>query len=326
MKRDLVTIRDLAREEIETFFVLATDLKKRLKQNKAHPLLLGKTLALVFEKPSLRTRVTFEVAMTQLGGHAIYLAPQDIRLGARETVEDGARNLSRWVDGIVARTFDHALLELLAQYATVPVINGLTDLLHPCQVLGDLFTLQEKRGRLNGLRVAFIGDGNNVCNSWLYGAAKMGIHLIVACPPGYEPHRDVFTKARAEAEATQARLEMISDPVQAVKGADVVYTDVWTSMGHEEQRARRMRDFQGFQVNQALVASAQKDVLVMHCLPAHRGEEITDEVMDGPYAIILDQAENRLHVQKAILVTQLETSEPPAGETWLRRLTRSLGG
>ena len=264
--------------------------------------------------------------MTQLGGHAIYLAPQDIRLGARETVEDGARNLSRWVDGIVARTFDHALLELLAQYATVPVINGLTDLLHPCQVLGDLFTLQEKRGRLNGLRVAFIGDGNNVCNSWLYGAAKMGIHLIVACPPGYEPHRDVFTKARAEAEATQARLEMISDPVQAAKGADVVYTDVWTSMGHEEQRARRMRDFQGFQVNQALVASAQKDVLVMHCLPAHRGEEITDEVMDGPYSIILDQAENRLHVQKAILVTQLETSEPPAGETWLRRLTRSLGG
>ncbi|MEE9521269.1 MAG: ornithine carbamoyltransferase [candidate division NC10 bacterium] len=326
MKRDLVSIRDLAREEIETFFVLATDLKQRLKQNKAHPLLLGKTLALVFEKPSLRTRVTFEVAMTQLGGHAIYLAPQDIRLGARETVEDGARNLSRWVDGIVARTFDHALVELLAQYATVPVINGLTDLLHPCQVLGDLFTLQEKRGRLNGLRVAFIGDGNNVCNSWLYGAAKMGIHLIVACPPGYEPHRDVFTKARAEAEATQARLEMISDPVQAVKGADVVYTDVWTSMGHEEQRARRMRDFQGFQVNQALVASAQKDVLVMHCLPAHRGEEITDEVMDGPYAIILDQAENRLHVQKAILVTQLETSEPPAGETWLRRLTRSLGG
>lgn len=326
MKRDLVSIRDLAREEIEAFFVLATDLKQRLKQNKAHPLLLGKTLALVFEKPSLRTRVTFEVAMTQLGGHAIYLAPQDIRLGARETVEDGARNLSRWVDGIVARTFDHALLELLAQYATVPVINGLTDLLHPCQVLGDLFTLQEKRGRLNGLRVAFIGDGNNVCNSWLYGAAKMGIHLIVACPPGYEPHRDVFTKARAEAEATQARLEMISDPVQAAKGADVVYTDVWTSMGHEEQRARRMRDFQGFQVNQALVASAQKDVLVMHCLPAHRGEEITDEVMDGPYAIILDQAENRLHVQKAILVTQLETSEPPVGETWLRRLTRSLGG
>ncbi len=326
MKRDLVSIRDLAREEIEAFFVLATDLKQRLKQNKAHPLLLGKTLALVFEKPSLRTRVTFEVAMTQLGGHAIYLAPQDIRLGARETVEDGARNLSRWVDGIVARTFDHALLELLAQYATVPVINGLTDLLHPCQVLGDLFTLQEKRGRLNGLRVAFIGDGNNVCNSWLYGAAKMGIHLIVACPPGYEPHRDVFTKARAEAEATQARLEMISDPVQAAKGADVVYTDVWTSMGHEEQRARRMRDFQGFQVNQALVASAQKDVLVMHCLPAHRGEEITDEVMDGPYSIILDQAENRLHVQKAILVTLLETSEPPAGETWLRRLTRSLGG
>lgn len=305
MKRDLISIRDLGREEIEAFFTLATDLKRRLKQNEAHPLLPGKTLALIFEKPSLRTRVTFEVAMTQLGGHAIYLAPQDIRLGERETVEDGARNLSRWVDGIVARTFDHALVERLAQYATIPVINGLTNLLHPCQVLGDMFTLREKRGRLEGLRVAFIGDGNNVCNSWLYGAAKMGIHLTVACPKGYEPHRDVLAKARAEVEATQASLEIIHDPMRAAKGADVVYTDVWTSMGHEEQRAKRMRDFQGFQVNQTLVKSARTDAMVMHCLPAHRGEEITDEVMDGPHSVILDQAENRLHVQKAILVNLL---------------------
>lgn len=305
MKRDLISIRDLGREEIEAFFTLATDLKRRLKQNEAHPLLPGKTLALIFEKPSLRTRVTFEVAMTQLGGHAIYLAPQDIRLGERETVEDGARNLSRWVDGIVARTFDHALVERLAQYATVPVINGLTNLLHPCQVLGDMFTLREKRGRLEGLRVAFIGDGNNVCNSWLYGAAKMGIHLIVACPKGYEPHRDVLAKAGAEVEATQASLEIIHDPMRAAKGADVVYTDVWTSMGHEEQRAKRMRDFQGFQVNQTLLKSARTDAMVMHCLPAHRGEEITDEVMDGPHSVILDQAENRLHVQKAILVNLL---------------------
>lgn len=305
MKRDLISIRDLGREEIEAFFTLATDLKRRLKQNEAHPLLPGKTLALIFEKPSLRTRVTFEVAMTQLGGHAIYLAPQDIRLGERETVEDGARNLSRWVDGIVARTFDHALVERLAQYATVPVINGLTNLLHPCQVLGDMFTLREKRGRLEGLRVAFIGDGNNVCNSWLYGAAKMGIHLIVACPKGYEPHRDVLAKAGAEVEATQASLEIIHDPMRAARGADVVYTDVWTSMGHEEQRAKRMRDFQGFQVNQTLLKSARTDAMVMHCLPAHRGEEITDEVMDGPHSVILDQAENRLHVQKAILVNLL---------------------
>jgi ornithine carbamoyltransferase len=305
VKRDLVSIRDLAREEIEAFFTLATDLKQRLKRGEVHPLLPGKTLALIFEKPSLRTRVTFEVAMTQLGGHAIYLAPQDIRLGERETVEDGARNLSRWVDGIVARTFEHRLVEQLAQYATVPVINGLTDLLHPCQVLSDLFTLREKRDRLEGLRVAFIGDGNNVCNSWLYAAAKMGIHLSVACPRGYEPHRDVFAKARAEAEATQARLEIIHDPIRAATGADVVYTDVWASMGHEEQRAKRMRDFQSFQVNQALVTSAQRDALVMHCLPAHRGEEITDEVIEGPHSIVLDQAENRLHVQKAILVTLL---------------------
>ncbi|MCH7895893.1 MAG: ornithine carbamoyltransferase [candidate division NC10 bacterium] len=318
MKHDLISIRDLARGEITEFFALAADLKQRLKQKKAHPLLPGKTLALIFEKPSLRTRVTFEVAMTHLGGHATYLAPQDIRLGERETVEDGARNLSRWVDGIVARTFDHAQVERLAQYASVPVINGLSGLLHPCQVLGDLYTLQEKRGRLDGLRVGFIGDGNNVCNSWLYGAAKMGIHLVVACPKGYEPHRDVFTKARAEAEATQARIEIIHDPIRAAKGADVLYTDVWTSMGHEEHRAKRMRDFQGFQVSQALVEVAQRDVMVMHCLPAHRGEEITDEVMDGPHSIILDQAENRLHVQKAILVTYLgtERSEQPARHRW----------
>jgi len=305
VKRDLVSIRDVTREEIETLFSLAADLKRRLKRGKPHPRLAGKTLALIFEKPSLRTRVTFEVAMTQLGGHAIYLAPQDIRLGARETVEDGARNLSRWVDGIVARTFEHALVEQLARFATVPVINALTDLLHPCQVLCDLFTLYEKRKKLKGLRVAFIGDGNNVCNSWLYGAAKTGIHLTVACPKGYEPNREVFTKARAESEATYAVLEITHDAARAARDADVLYTDVWTSMGHEEQRAKRMRDFQSFQVNQRLVESAQKDVLVMHCLPAHRGEEITDEVMDGPHSIILDQAENRLHMQKAILVTLL---------------------
>lgn len=305
MKRDLISIRDFTREEIEALFSLATDLKRRLKRGKSHPRLSGKTLALIFEKPSLRTRVSFEVAMTHLGGHAIYLAPQDIRLGARETVEDGARNLSRWVDGIVARTFEHAQVERLAQYTTVPVINGLTDLLHPCQVLCDLFTLHEKREKLKGLRVAFIGDGNNVCNSWLYGAAKMGIHFTVACPKGYEPHRDVFTKARAESEATYAVLEITHDAARAARDADVLYTDVWASMGHEEQRAKRMRDFKGFQVNQSLVNLAQKDVQVMHCLPAHRGEEITDEVMDGQHSIILDQAENRLHLQKAILVKLL---------------------
>lgn len=305
MKRDLVSIRDLARQEIEGLFALTSDVKDRLTRDEPHPILRGRTLALVFEKPSLRTRVTFEVAMTHLGGHAIYLAPQDIRLGARETVEDAARNLSRWVDGIVARTFDHGVVEQLAQHAEVPVINGLTDLLHPCQVLSDLFTLREKRGALGGLRVAFIGDGNNVCNSWLTGAAKTGIHLTVACPKGYEPNRDVAAKAREEAAATGATLDIMHDPVRAAREADVLYTDVWTSMGQEAERDQRLRDFQGFQVNQALVDLARKDVVVMHCLPAHRGEEITDEVMDGPHSIILDQAENRLHVQKAILVTLL---------------------
>ena len=305
MKRDLVSIRDLARQEIEGLFALTSDVKDRLTRDEPHPILRGRTLALIFEKPSLRTRVTFEVAMTHLGGHAIYLAPQDIRLGARETVEDAARNLSRWVDGIVARTFDHGVVEQLAQHAKVPVINGLTDLLHPCQVLSDLFTLREKRGTLGGLRVAFIGDGNNVCNSWLTGAAKTGIHLTVACPKGYEPNRDVAAKAREESAATGATLDIMHDPVRAAREADVLYTDVWTSMGQEAERDQRLRDFQGFQVNQALVDLARKDVVVMHCLPAHRGEEITEEVMDGPHSIILDQAENRLHVQKAILVTLL---------------------
>lgn len=305
MKRDLISVHDLSREEIEELFTLAQDLKGRLKKKKPHPLLPGKTLAMIFEKPSLRTRVTFEVAMTQLGGHAIYLAPQDIRLGERETVEDGARNLSRWVDGIVARTFRHKMVERLAQYATVPVINGLTDLLHPCQVLSDLFTLKERRGRMKGLQVAFIGDGNNVCNSWLFGAARTGVHFTVACPKGYEPNREVLAKALEDAKATGAKLRIIHDPSEAAKGADVLYADVWTSMGQEEERARRMRDFQGFQVNQALVKLAKREVLVMHCLPAHRGEEITDAVMDGPHSVILDQAENRLHVQKAILVTLL---------------------
>ena len=305
MKRDLISIHDLSREEIEELFTLAQDLKGRLKKKRPYPLLPGKTLAMIFEKPSLRTRVTFEVAMTQLGGHAIYLAPQDIRLGERETVEDGARNLSRWVDGIVARSFRHEMVERLAQYATVPVINGLTDLLHPCQVLSDLFTLKQWRGRMEGLQVAFIGDGNNVCNSWLFGAAKTGVHFTVACPKGYEPDREVLAKAVEDAKATGARLRVIHDPREAAKGSDILYTDVWTSMGQEEERTRRMRDFQGFQVNQALVKLAKKEVLVMHCLPAHRGEEITDEVMDGPHSVILDQAENRLHVQKAILVKLL---------------------
>jgi ornithine carbamoyltransferase len=305
MTKDLLSIKDLTPTEIETLLSLAADLKEQQRKGIAHPLLVGKSLAMIFEKPSLRTRVTFEVGMSQLGGRAIYLVPADIRLGEREAVKDAAKNLERWVDGIMARTYSHQTLEELARHAAVPVINGLSDLTHPCQVLADLFTLREKRGRLQGLKVAFIGDGNNVCHSWLYAAAKTGIEFTVACPKGYEPRADILASARREAEAYGGRIALTDDPRLAAEGADVLYTDVWTSMGQEAESAKRRRDFQGFQVDAALVRLAAPDVLVMHCLPAHRGEEITDEVLDGPHSIVYDEAENRLHLQKAILVTLL---------------------
>ena len=305
MTKDLLSIRDLTASEIDDLFDLTADLKAQQRKGIAHPLLTGKTLGMIFEKPSLRTRVTFEVGMAQLGGRAIHLAPTDIQLGTRETVKDVARNLERWVDGIVARTFTHQTVEELARHAAIPVINGLSDLTHPCQILADLFTLREKRGPLRGVKVAYIGDGNNVCHSWLYGAAKTAINLNVACPKEYEPDADVMAFARREAQASGGRIALLDDARAAAAGADVLYTDVWTSMGQESEAAKRRRDFQGFQVNAALMGLAKPDVLVMHCLPAHRGEEITDEVLDGPHSIVYDQAENRLHVQKAILVKLL---------------------
>jgi ornithine carbamoyltransferase len=303
MNRHLVTLDDLTAHDITALFELAADLKAKRREGVLHPLLAGKTLAMIFEKPSLRTRVTFEAGMTQLGGHAIYLTPADIRLGERETVQDAARNLERWVDGIVARTFSHQMVERLASYSRIPVINGLTDRYHPVQILCDLFTLWEKRGSVAGLRVVFVGDGNNVCHSWLQGAAKMGIHFTLACPKGYEPDPGVL--AGALEQAAGARLSVTHDPMAAARGADVLYTDVWTSMGQEDERARRLKDFQGFQVDEHLVGLAASNVLVMHCLPAHRGEEITDDVMDGPHSIVFDEAESRLHMQKAILVRML---------------------
>jgi ornithine carbamoyltransferase len=302
MNAHLITLDDLTPADVEGLFELAASLKSKRRQKVPHTLLAGKTLAMVFEKPSLRTRVTFEAGMTQLGGHAIYLAPADIRLGERETVQDAARNLERWVDGIVARTFSHQMVERLAHYSHIPVINGLTDSHHPVQILCDLFTLWEKRGSLVGLRVAFIGDGNNVCHSWLQGAAKMGLYFTLACPPGYEPDPTVMAQAREQAKRSGATLTVTHDPAASAQGADVLYTDVWASMGQEEERARRLRDFEGYQVDDGLVKRAKPEVLVMHCLPAHRGEEIAGDVLDGPHSIVFDQAENRLHMQKAILV------------------------
>ncbi len=298
MKRDFLSLADLARAELEEILHLAATLKRDLKAGKRPPLLAGKSLAMIFEKPSLRTRVTFEVGIAQLGGYPIYLTPRDIQLGERESVADVARNLDRWVDLIMARTFSHGTLLELASHAAVPVINGLSDILHPCQVLTDCFTLLEKRGRLDGLRVAFIGDSNNVANSWMEAAAKFGFTFVLACPPGYEPHEATFGSARAEG----AKVEVTHDAAAAAAGADVLYTDVWTSMGQENEAEQRKHDFAAYQVNAALLRRARPDALVMHCLPAHRGEEITDEVIDSPQSIVFDQAENRLHTQKGIMI------------------------
>ncbi|MGE0680611.1 MAG: ornithine carbamoyltransferase [Candidatus Binatia bacterium] len=297
-KRDLVSIADLSREQLEELFTLALRLKADRRNGWPHPLLAGKTLAMIFEKPSLRTRVTFEAGIVQLGGYAVYLSPPDIGLGTRESPADVAQNLSRWVDLIMARTFSHAMVLELARYATIPVINGLSDLLHPCQVLADCMTLIEHRGRLAGLKVAFVGDGNNVVNSWLNATARLPFSFALACPPGYEPDAEVLTRVRHDG----AQVIITNSVEEAVRSADAVYTDVWTSMGQEKESALRREAFRDYQVNASVMAMAKKDALVMHCLPAHRGEEITADVIDGLQSVVLDQAENRLHIQKAIMV------------------------
>ncbi|HUO04980.1 MAG TPA: ornithine carbamoyltransferase [Candidatus Binataceae bacterium] len=297
-KRDFLDLGSLTAAEFDGLLTLATRLKAELRSGLEHPYLRGRTLAMIFQKPSLRTRITFETGMAQLGGHAIYLAPGDIGIGERESVKDVASNLSRIVDLIMIRTFSHATCVELANTATVPVINGLTDLLHPCQLLADLMTLREHFGDdLKKLRVAYVGDGFNLANSWIEAATLGGFELRLACPKGYEPD-DAFVKRLRREELGV----LTSNPAEAVKDADVVYTDTWTSMGHENEAAQRRRDFKGFQVNDALLKHAGKDAIVMHCLPAHRGEEITDAVIDGPRSVVLDQAENRLHAQKAVML------------------------
>ena len=299
MTKDFLSIADLSVEEVKSLFDLASELKTKQKRGEGHAHLQGQTLAMLFMKPSTRTRVSFEVAMNQLGGHALYLSPNEVGMGKREAISDVARVLSRYVNGIMARLFDHDHILELAQYASVPVINGLTDLLHPCQVMGDMLTILEHRGNFDDLIVAFIGDGNNVANSWINMASKIPFTLRVACPPGYEPNGDIITRARA---ANTGRIEIMHDPVAAATGAHILYTDVWASMGQEAEAEKRKREFKDYLVDSNLMKQADKDAKFMHCLPAHRGEEVTAEVMESEVSIIFDQAENRLHMQKALLV------------------------
>lgn len=304
-KGDFISLADFSGEKLWEWLKLARDLKQEWQAGGNQPVLRGKTLGMIFQKPSLRTRVSFETGMLHLGGHALYLSPNEIGLGGRESVADVARVLSRYVDGIMARVFAHDHIVELARFSRVPVINGLSDYTHPCQGLTDFFTVWEKLGRLEGLTLAFIGDGNNVANSLLFGGAKLGVNVTVGTPPGYEVKQGVVERAREFAAKTGAVIATTHDPLAAVMGADVIYTDVWTSMGQEAEKAERARVFPPFQVNSHLVGAAKPGAIVMHCLPAHRGEEITDDVADGPQSVLFQQAENRMHAQKAILVDLL---------------------
>jgi ornithine carbamoyltransferase len=299
--KNLISLADLTEEEIRGILLRAGELKAIQQRRELHRPFLGRTLGMFFEKPSLRTRVTFEVGMAQLGGHAIMLTPEHVAIGVRETVADVARNMERWVDLMVARTYSHQLVRDLGRYASIPVINGLTDLLHPCQILADIFTIAEHYQDIGGVKVAYLGDGNNVANSWINGAVKTGIDLTLAVPQGFEPDPGVLREARAYAEPLKRSVRIVHDPFEAVEGADVVYTDVWASMGQEAEREKRIATFRPFQVNREVLAKAKPGALVMHCLPAHRGEEITDEVLDGPQSVVFQEAENRLHVQKAVM-------------------------
>jgi ornithine carbamoyltransferase len=306
VKADYLTLADWSPDQVQSLLARASELKAAWKRGERSAPLADRTLGMIFQKPSLRTRVSFEVGMQQLGGHALYLSPDEIKLGQRESIPDVARVLSRYVDGIMARVFAHSDVETLARYASVPVINGLSDYCHPCQGLTDLLTIQEKLGSLRGARLLYVGDGNNVLHSLLFGAALTGMDLVYATPQGYDPEPAVVSRAQALARDTGANILCQRDPLQAAEGADVIYTDTWTSMGQESESAKRRLVFPPYQVNVALLERAKPSVGVMHCLPAHRGEEITDEVADGPHSWVFDQAENRLHAQKAILLALME--------------------
>lgn len=304
MKKDLLSIQDLGSQEIFEIINLAEDIKAN--SAKYQDALKGKSIGLIFQKPSNRTRVSFEIGMFQMGGHSIYLGSSELGMGGRESVKDVACVLSRYLNGIVARTYKHEIIEELAKYSSIPIINGLSDMAHPCQALGDMFTIEEKFGTLDRVTISYIGDGNNVLNSLMCLAAKLGINMRVATPKNYAPDKEIVKIARSFAAKSGASLDISNDPKKAAKDADVLYTDVWVSMGQEKEASKRIKAFKSFQLNDKLVKSAKKTHVVMHCLPAHRGQEISDSVMDSRHSIIYDQAENRMHVQKAILLKLLK--------------------
>lgn len=300
-QEDFLSLKDYRTEEILDLLNLAIELKK--PENKYLPLLKGKVLGMIFEKSSTRTRVSFEAGMLQLGGHAMFLSSQDTQLGRGETIADTARVLSGYLDGLMIRTFHQSAVEELAEFSSIPVINGLTDDYHPCQVLADLMTLLEHFGELKGRKLAYIGDGNNMANSLMIGAAKVGLDIAIAAPRGYEPQADMVALAQAIAQDSGSVVTVTNDPIDAVKNSDAIYTDVWASMGQEAEAIQRLNDFAGFQVNAELVQHAKDDYIFMHCLPAHREEEVTTAILEGPHSVIFQEAENRLHAQKAVLVT-----------------------
>ncbi len=298
MKKDILTLLDLAGEDFEVLFKRAIELKQMYKNGVKDRPLTGKTLGLIFDKPSTRTRLSFEAAMVQLGGTPIFISAKDTQIARNEPVRDTARVLSRYLDGLVIRTYSQELLKEFAEFTDIPVINALTDLFHPCQVLSDIMTVIEYKGDYKDVKIAWVGDGNNVAHSWINAAAVLGLDLVLACPDGYSPNKDVMEMAL---ERGVGNIVVTSDPVEAVKNADVIYTDVWASMGQEKEQNRRKSVFEAFQVDRTLVKNAAKDVIVMHCLPAHRGEEISENVLEGPNSVVWDQSENKLHMHKAIL-------------------------